>query len=35
MEARIEQLEQLGRLRDSGVLTAEEFETQKQQVLAS
>ena len=35
MEARIEQLEQLGRLRDSGVLTAEEFETQKQQVLTS
>ncbi|WP_449281475.1 SHOCT domain-containing protein [Leucobacter sp.] len=31
----IEQLTQLGRLRDSGVLTEAEFETQKQRVLAA
>lgn len=30
----IEQLQQLGQLRDSGVLTEAEFETQKQRVLA-
>ncbi|MCP4224588.1 MAG: SHOCT domain-containing protein [Actinomycetia bacterium] len=29
----IDQLERLGALRDSGVLTAEEFETQKRQIL--
>ncbi|MEO8907984.1 MAG: hypothetical protein ABI310_07905 [Microbacteriaceae bacterium] len=31
----LEQLTQLGQLRDSGVLTAEESETQKQRILAS
>jgi len=30
----IEQLKQLGELRDSGVLTPEEFESQKQKILA-
>ncbi len=30
----IEQLKQLGELRDSGVLTAEEFEREKQKLLA-
>lgn len=34
MARRIEQLTQLGELRDAGVLTAEEFETQKAQILA-
>ena len=31
----IEQLKQLGELRDSGVLTPEEFESQKQKILAA
>ena len=31
----IEQLKQLGELRDSGVLTPEEFERQKQKILAA
>jgi membrane protease subunit (stomatin/prohibitin family) len=31
----IEQLKQLGELRDSGVLTSEEFERQKQKILAA
>jgi hypothetical protein len=32
---KVEQLKQLGELRDSGVLTAEEFEREKQKLLAS
>jgi hypothetical protein len=32
--SKIEQLKQLGELRDSGVLTPEEFEREKQKVLA-
>ncbi len=32
---KIERLKQLGELRDSGVLTPEEFEREKQKVLAS
>ncbi|MEV7673925.1 SHOCT domain-containing protein [Streptomyces sp. NPDC088752] len=35
MEAKTSQLEQLGRLGDQGVLTAEEFEAQKGRILAS
>lgn len=31
----LDQLTQLGRLRDAGVLTADEFEAQKQRLLAS
>lgn len=31
----LDQLAQLGQLRDAGVLTAAEFETQKQRILAS
>lgn len=34
MDARIEQLTQLGALRDQGVLSAEEFEAQKARILA-
>jgi hypothetical protein len=33
-ETTVEQLQKLGQLRDSGVLTSEEFEAQKQKVLA-
>jgi hypothetical protein len=32
---KVEQLKQLGELRDSGVLTPEEFEREKQKILAS
>jgi hypothetical protein len=32
--SKIEQLKQLGELRDSGVLTPEEFEREKQKILA-
>jgi len=35
MDEKIEQLKQLGELRDSGVLTEAEFEAQKQQILGS
>jgi hypothetical protein len=34
-ETTVEQLQKLAQLRDSGVLTPEEFEAQKQRVLAS
>ncbi|GED11565.1 SHOCT domain-containing protein [Cellulosimicrobium cellulans] len=34
MDTRIEQLTQLGALRDQGVLSAEEFEAQKARILA-
>ncbi|MGH2855464.1 MAG: SHOCT domain-containing protein [Solirubrobacteraceae bacterium] len=34
-ETVVEQLQKLGQLRDSGVLTSEEFEAQKQKILAS
>ena len=34
-DAAIAQLEELGRLKEAGVLTQEEFDAQKQQVLAS
>ena len=34
-EGMIQQLTQLGQLRDSGVLTEEEFATQKQRILAT
>jgi hypothetical protein len=35
MDAKIAELEKLGKLRDAGVLTEEEFEAQKAQILAS
>ena len=35
MSSKLAQLKQLGELRDSGVLTAAEFEQQKAQILAS
>ncbi|MFE5512032.1 MULTISPECIES: SHOCT domain-containing protein [unclassified Streptomyces] len=35
MDAKISQLHELGRLRDQGVLTEEEFEAQKRSILAS
>ncbi|WP_030213316.1 SHOCT domain-containing protein [Streptomyces bikiniensis] len=35
MDAKISQLHELGRLRDQGVLTGEEFEEQKRRILAS
>ena len=35
MDEKIEQLKKLGELRDSGVLTDAEFETQKQQILGA
>jgi hypothetical protein len=34
-DSKLEQLQKLGQLRDSGVLTAEEFEAEKQRILAS
>ncbi len=34
-ETMVEQLQKLGQLRDSGVLTPEEFEAQKQKILAA
>ncbi|HUN79493.1 MAG TPA: SHOCT domain-containing protein [Solirubrobacteraceae bacterium] len=33
-ESTVDQLQKLAQLRDSGVLTAEEFETQKQKILS-
>ncbi|MFJ8662105.1 SHOCT domain-containing protein [Streptomyces sp. NPDC093795] len=33
MDAKISQLQQLGQLRDQGVLTGEEFEAQKRRIL--
>ncbi|MGW4726450.1 SHOCT domain-containing protein [Streptomyces sp. S1] len=35
MDAKISQLQQLGQLKDQGVLSAEEFEAQKSRILAS
>ena len=35
VDARLEQLTKLGQLRDSGILTPEEFEAQKQQILTA
>jgi hypothetical protein len=35
MSSKLDQLKQLGELKDSGVLTAAEFEQQKAQILAS
>jgi hypothetical protein len=35
MDAKIEQLQKLASLKDAGVLTEEEFQAQKQQILAS
>jgi hypothetical protein len=34
MSAKLEQLKQLGELRDAGILTPEEFEAKKAQILA-